>query len=138
MVPITIEGSLRIANKGAADLMCCPFMYILKIEVFAMHKIPFDTGEEEKLLGPLSMSATLWIGLGFFMAFRLAKAIPALPLPHLFAYFHYAVPVLMGAAMAFVKYKDMTLMQYVQMWVRYRLRKKTLLFERKNYIKEQQ
>lgn len=102
-----------------------------------MHKIPFDTGEEERLLGPLSMSATLWLGLGLFVAFRIAKAIPALPLPHLFAYIHYSIPVLISAAMAFVKYRDMTLLQYTQMWIRYKRRNKTLLFKRINYMEEE-
>lgn len=99
-----------------------------------MHKIPFDTGEEERLLGPLSISATIWLGLGLFVAFRTARAIPALPLPHLFAYIHYSVPILVSAAMAFIKYRDMSLLQYVQIWFKYKRRNKILLFKRINYI----
>ncbi len=101
-----------------------------------MHKIPFDTGEEERLLGPLSISATVWLGLGLFVAIRLAKAIPALPLPHLFAYLHYSIPIIISAAMAFIKYRDMTLLQYTQTWFRYKRRNKTLLFKRINHVKE--
>jgi len=99
-----------------------------------VHKIPFDTGEEERLLGPLSMSSTFWLGLGLLLTFQTARAIPPLPLPHLFAYLHYLVPLLISAAMAFVKYKDMTLLQCTQAWLRYKTRNKKLIFKRENLL----
>jgi hypothetical protein len=113
-----------------------PAQSFLKKGENLMHKIPFDTGEEERLIGPLSMSSSLWLGLGLLGTFQTARALPPLPLPHLFAYVHYIIPLIFGAAMAFVKYKDMTLMQYAQAWLRYKFKNKSLVFGREIHPKD--
>ncbi len=98
------------------------------------HQIPFDTGEEERLLGPLSVSATLWLCAGVYISYRMAKAIPPLPLPNLFAYIHYLLPLGACAALAFIRYKDMSLMQFIAAWYRFKKRKKRLIYEKANPI----
>jgi len=100
------------------------------------HQIPFDTGEEERLLGPLSISATLWLAGGAYLSYEFARALPPLPLPNLFAYIHYVSPLLFAALMAFVKYKDLTIMQYIMLLIRFRRRKRKLPFVRYNPINE--
>jgi len=96
------------------------------------HQIPFDTGEEERLLGPLSISATLWLAGGVYLSYQFAKVLPPLPLPNLFAYIHYIFPLFVAVVMAFIKYKDMTILQFILLWIRFRRRKRKLLFHRQN------
>lgn len=97
------------------------------------HQIPFDTGEEERLLGPLSISQTLWVSAGIFLSYRAAKALPPLPLPSVFGYLHYLLPLALCAAAAFIKYKGMSLTQFLFMYWAFLKRRKRIQFERKNY-----
>lgn len=98
----------------------------------ARHQIPFDTGEEERLIGPLSTSETLWLAGGIFVSYQLIKIFPPLPLPNVLAYLHYLIPLGISVLMAFVKYKDMTFMQLFQTWIRFKRRKKSLRYEYRN------
>lgn len=98
------------------------------------HPIPFDTGEEERLLGPLSISATLWLSAGGLLSYQLAKLFPPLPLPHILGYIHCLIPLGASAIFAFVRYKDMTIMQFVQTWINFRKRKRGLKFEHQNFV----
>lgn len=102
----------------------------------AQHQIPFDTGEEERLLGPLSVSETLWLAAGGFVSYHLGKFIPPLPLPNLFAYIHYLIPLAIAAAMAFIRYKDMTLMQLIKAKRNFRKRNKKIMFKCQNILFE--
>lgn len=103
----------------------------------AQHQIPFDTGEEERLLGSLSVSETLWLTLGGFVSYNLGKILPPLPLPNLFAYIHYPIPLAITAIIAFVRYKDMTLLQILQAWWEFYKRKRRLTFQCINILQEE-
>lgn len=101
----------------------------------AQHRIPFDTGEEERLLGPLSISATIWLVLGIWISYQLLITFPPLPLPNILGYIPHLLPLAISVAMAFVRYKDMTLLQYLTLWYRFHRRRKKqrgLIFIKKN------
>lgn len=96
------------------------------------HPIPFNTGEEEKLWGPLSISATIWIASGGFLSYHLGKALPPLALPYGLSYIPPALPFFICAICAFVRYKDMTLIQFFKSWIRFVYGNRRLLFERRD------
>lgn len=102
----------------------------------AQHQIPFDTGEEERLLGPFSVTETLWLAAGGFVSYNLGKVIPPLPLPNLFAYIHYPIPIAVSAAMAFIKYKDMTLTELLKAKWNFHRRKRKIMFKCQNILQE--
>lgn len=102
----------------------------------AQHQIPFDTGEEERLLGPLSVSETLWLAAGGFISYHFASIVPPLPLPNLLAYIHYPLPLAISAAFAFIRFKDMTLMQILKARRNFKKRNRRLAFRCENILLE--
>lgn len=102
----------------------------------AQHQIPFDTGEEERLLGPLSVTETLWIVGGCLASYNMAKVVPPLPLPNLFSFIHYLIPLGIAAAFAFIRYKDMTLMELIKAKRNFKKRNRRLMFDCQNILLE--
>ncbi len=102
----------------------------------AQHQIPFGTGEEERLIGPLSTSASLWLAGGAFTSYQMAKIVPTLPIPGIVGHLHYLIPLAISATMAFVRYKDMTLVQYIQLRRNFKRRKKRLIYERESRLSQ--
>lgn len=92
------------------------------------HPIPFETGDEEKLLWRFSMSQSIWIVVGVALSYQMTGLVPPLPLPNIFGYLHYLLPLLVCATFAFVKVRDMTLFQFARVWIRFRRNKQQLLY----------
>lgn len=91
------------------------------------HPLPFDTGEDERILGPLTLAQTLWLGAGGFVAFQLLKM--PLPLPGVLKYVHAVVPLIPTAAMGFIKINDIPLPKYISMRYACRKRKRTIRYK---------
>lgn len=91
------------------------------------HPLPFDTGEDEKILGPFSLTQTAWLGAGGLLAHQLAKI--RLPLPGVFGYIHALIPFLPAAVMAFVLINNVPVPQYISLWYKCRRRKRVFRYK---------
>ena len=78
----------------------------------------------EKLLFGLSVSQSLWLLAGIFIAGKMADLVPPLPFKIPYGYLHYLIPVGICAFFAFVTHKSgLTFIQYWLSYLSYRLRK---------------
>ncbi len=92
------------------------------------HPLPFDTGEDEKILGPLTLAQTGWIAVGFFFSYQLAKV--RLPFPGLLGYLHALLPMLSAVVMGFVTVNNVPIPKYLNLWYTCRKRKRIFIYRK--------
>jgi hypothetical protein len=90
------------------------------------HPLPFDTGQDERILGPLSLQQTLWLAAGGFAAYQLMK-IP-LPFPGIFAYVHALIPLVPALAFGFISVNNIPLSKYLLLMYSCRRRKRVFRY----------
>lgn len=79
---------------------------------------------KEKLLFKLSISQSLWVLGGVFIAVKMADIVPPLPFSFPYAQIHYMIPLGICCVFAFVNHKSgLSLIQYGWSYILYKLRK---------------
>ncbi|MGI6657869.1 MAG: PrgI family mobile element protein [Dethiobacteraceae bacterium] len=91
------------------------------------HPLPYDDGEDEKILGPLTLAQTGWLGGGMFIASQFAKF--RLPIPGMLGYIHLLIPIIPAVVMAFFMVNNMPIAQYLSLWYDCRKRKRVFIYK---------
>lgn len=100
------------------------------------HEISYQSGIEEKILGPFSFAKLVWIVPGILLANQLAGILPTLPfIDHIiFSRLHLGIPVAIGFIFAYFKDNktNLTLFQLIVTKWKIRRRKRRFLYKRSN------
>ena len=80
------------------------------------HSLPFTGGQEERIIGPLSIRQFMWLGGGAFLIYQMLINGIMLPVPaplNLITFLPIAIVAVGGA---YAKFKSVYITEYVVMW----------------------
>lgn len=105
------------------------------------HELPYNSGLEEKILGPFSFAKLIWIAPSLIVSSQIAKIVPKLPIDHIiFSRIHLAIPVAIAIILAYFKDNrtNLTLSQLIFVKLSIRRRRRVFYYKRLNLTKEEE
>ncbi|MDX8367179.1 hypothetical protein [Cytobacillus sp. IB215665] len=103
------------------------------------HELPFDSGLEEKILGPLSFSKLMFIAPSLIVVDQIANIYPKLPFDSIvFSRIHLAIPVVIAIVLAYFKDNrtNLTLPQLILTKLSLKRRRRVFYYQRINFRRE--
>lgn len=94
------------------------------------HEIPYQSGLEEKIVGPFSFSKLAWLVPAVIIANQIANVIPTIPFIDnpVFSRLHLLIPIVIAFIFAYFKHGKTNLTISQLIWTMYKIRKRRRVF----------
>ncbi|WP_240377263.1 hypothetical protein [Bacillus piscicola] len=94
------------------------------------HEVPYQSGLEEKIVGPFSFSKLAWIVPAIIVSNQVASVLPTLPFTDnpVFQRLHLTIPIIIALVFAYFKHGKTNLSLAQMMWSFYKIRKRKRVF----------
>ncbi|WP_026701668.1 hypothetical protein [Salibacterium aidingense] len=102
------------------------------------HDLPYQSGLEEKIIGPFSFNKLAWLVPSILISNQLASVVDTLPFTNnlIFERLHLAVPIVIAAVFAYFKHgkTNLSLLQTILSYFRIRRRKRTFYYHKQQLL----
>lgn len=94
------------------------------------HEVPYQSGLEEKIVGPFSFAKLAWLVPSIIVANQIASMIPQLPFIEnpVFSRLHLLIPIVIALIFAYFKHGKTNLTLAQMLWNMYKIRKRRRVF----------
>ncbi|HWO75548.1 MAG TPA: hypothetical protein VNM69_06450 [Bacillus sp. (in: firmicutes)] len=105
------------------------------------HEIPYNSGLEEKIIGPFSFSKLCWIAPGVLVSYQIAQVFPVIPFLEeyvIFSRLHLTIPLIIAVIFAYFKDQrtNLTLFEMIMTKRALNKRRRTYAYKKVNWDEE--